>query len=56
MQFLEKPWKMLKNVGALKFNNRKKKKLFGIRTKLSYCKVLHRSFDGYKKEKNLNAH
>ena len=31
---------------------KKKKKLFGIRTKLSYYKVFHRKFVGYRNENN----
>ena len=29
--------------------------VFGIRTKLSYYKVFHRRFVGYRNEKNLNT-
>ena len=32
----------------------KKKKLFGVRTKLSYCNIFHRKCIDYKNEKNSN--
>ena len=35
-------------------NNRKKKKLFGTRTKLSYQKVFHRTFVGSRNEKKYS--
>ena len=34
----------------------KKKKLFAVRTKLSYNKVFHRKFVGYRNERNSNTH
>ena len=40
---------MLENVGTL--TTGKKKKLFGIRTKLQFYKIFHRKLDGYKNEK-----
>ena len=36
-------------------HNRKKKKLFGVRTKLSYYKVFHRKFISNGNEKNRNT-
>ena len=42
MQFLEKPWKYEKKQRYYTCHNRKKRKLFGVRTKLSYYKVFHR--------------
>ena len=32
----------------------KNKKLFGVRTKLSYCNIFHRKCIDYKNEKNSN--
>ena len=37
-------------------HNRKKKKLFGVRTKLSYNKVFYRKFICDRNEKNWNTH
>ena len=37
-------------------NNRKEKKLFGVRTKLSYYKVFQRNFVGYRSEKNSDTY
>ena len=33
-----------------------KKKLFDMRTKLSYCKVFHKKIVGYRNEKNSDTH
>ena len=35
---------MLENIEVLNYHNRKKKKLFGVRTKVSYYKVIHIKF------------
>ena len=47
--------KTIENVrkhGDIRFcHNRKKKKLFGVRTKLSQHKVFHRKFVSYRNEK-----
>ena len=37
-------------------NNRKKKKLFGVRTKFSYYKVFPKKCDGHRNEKNSNTY
>ena len=47
----EKLWKMLENIQTLNLSQQKKKKLFGVRTKLSYYKVLHRNFFCNRNEK-----
>ena len=44
MKFLEKLCKMLENIEIKICHNRKKKKLFRVRTKLSYCQVFRRNF------------
>ena len=36
--------KTMENVRKHRNNNRKERKLFSIRTKLSHCKVFHRTF------------
>ena len=41
---LEKLWEMLENIQTLNLSQQKKKKLFGVRTKLSCYKVLRRNF------------
>ena len=41
---------------GIKLERRKKKKLFSIRTKLSYYKVLHRKLIGNRNEKNRYLH
>ena len=50
IQFLEKLWKILETC-----NDRKEKKLLGVRTKLSYYKVFHRKIAGYSNQKNSNT-
>ena len=51
-------WKKnMENVRKLTYStchNRKKKKLFGVRTKLSYCKAFHRKFVGKRNEKKAS--
>ena len=42
---------MLENIEISNLQQQKKKKLFGVRTKLSYDKVFHRKFVGYRNEK-----
>ena len=37
-------------------HNRKIKKPFGVRTKLSYYKVFQKTFAGYRNEKNPNIY
>ena len=45
LQFLKKLWKMREKIEILNLSQqKKKKKLFSIRIKLSYCKVFHRKF------------
>ena len=39
MQILEKLWKIKENIKTFNLSQPKKKKLFGVRTKLSYYKV-----------------
>ena len=57
VQFLEKIWKNIYKYRDIKLrNNRKKKKLFCFRNKLSYYKVFHRKFAGYRNEKKSNTH
>ena len=43
--------KIIKN-SQIKLVTTTKKKLFGVGTKLSYCKVFYRKFVVYKSEKN----
>ena len=50
IQFLEKLWKCSKKKKDIKFVTTKKKKLFGVKTKL-YYKVFHKKFIGAKNEK-----
>ena len=38
-----KGWKMWENIEILNWSQQKKKKLFGVRTKLSYYKVFHKN-------------
>ena len=52
MQFLEKQWKMWKKHKDIKLvTTEKKKKLFGVRPKLSYYKVFHKKFISHRNEK-----
>ena len=51
MQFLEKLWEMEKTSRYKTCHNRKKKKLFGVRTKFQYYKDFNRKFVSYRNEK-----
>ena len=46
--------KLLKIWENIEILNRKEKKLFSIRTKLSYYKIFHRKFISNKNKKNSN--
>ena len=46
---------MRKNIEILTCHNRKKKKMFDARTKLSYCKVFHRKLITNRNEKNRDT-
>ena len=48
-----KGWKMWENIEILNWSQQKKKKLFGVRTKLSYYKVFHKKCISFRNEKNL---
>ena len=50
---MENVWKTYRNKT---FNNRKKKKIFGVRTRLLCYKGFHRTFVGYRNEKNSNTY
>ena len=47
---------MGENIEILTCNNRKEKKLFSIRTKLSYYKIFHIKFIDNRNEKNTNIY
>ena len=44
MHFLEKVWTISENVEIFNLSQQKEKMIFGVRTKLSYYKLLHRKF------------
>ena len=54
-QLLEKLWKILENIELYwTCNNKKEKKLFSVRTKLSYYKFFHEKFISNRNDKNYN--
>ena len=51
MQFLEKIWKMWKNIEILNLSQEKKEETIWFSTKFSYYKLFHRKFITYRNEK-----
>ena len=56
MEYLEKLWEILENIEILNLSQQNEKKLFDVRTKLSYYKDFHRTFISNRNERNRDTY